>query len=129
MNIYSIIIYEKWVVKFMTEKNLASVCGLYCGTCEYLEKNCQGCGNVLGKPFWTEKMNVSVCPLYNCCINNKKLEHCGLCDELACELFKRFYDPSLSPEEAEKSIFSRQNELLKRKRIGTENWIKTKISK
>lgn len=37
----------------MTDKNLASVCGLYCGTCEYFEKQCQGCGNVKGKVFWT----------------------------------------------------------------------------
>jgi hypothetical protein len=108
----------------MNEKNLATACGLFCGVCEYLGNNCQGCGKVQGKPFWTEKMSVNICPLYDCCVNNKKLEHCGLCNDLACDLFKSFYDPSLSPEEAEKSVSSRQNELLKRKEIGTENWIK-----
>ena len=38
-------------------------------------------------------------------------------------------DFSLSSEEAEKSIASRQDELLKRKEIGTEDWIKLKIKK
>ena len=113
----------------MTVKNLASPCGLYCGTCEYLGKNCQGCGNIQGKPFWTEKMNINICPLYDCCVNNNTLEHCGICSNLPCKLFKSFYDPSLSPVEAEKSIASRQNELLKRKEIGTENWIKLKSKK
>ncbi|MFX1258883.1 MAG: DUF3795 domain-containing protein [Promethearchaeota archaeon] len=113
----------------MADKNVAAPCGLYCGTCEYLGKNCRGCGNVLGKPFWTEKMDINICPLYDCCVNSKKLEHCGLCDDLPCNLFKRFYDPSLNPEEAEKSVAFRQNELLKRREIGTEDWIKLKVKK
>ena len=113
----------------MVHIKLASACGLYCGTCEYIGKNCQGCGNVQGKPFWTEKMDVNICPLYDCCANNKKLDHCGLCNDLPCDLFNSFYDPSLSPEEAEKSVNSRQSELLKRKEIGTENWIKLKAKK
>jgi len=74
-------------------------------------------------------MNINICPLYDCCINNKKLENCGLCSNLPCKLFNNFYDPSLSPEEAEKSIVSRRNELLKRREIGTEDWIKLKVKK
>jgi hypothetical protein len=35
-------------------------------------------------------------------------------------------DPSLSDEEAEKAIVARQNDLTKRKRIGTEKWLKEK---
>ncbi len=111
----------------MSDKNLAPPCGLYCGACEYIGNNCLGCGNVLGKPFWTEKMSVNICPLFDCCVNSKNLEHCGLCNELPCDLFKSFYDPSLSQEEAMKSVASRQNELLKRKEIGTEDWIKLKV--
>ena len=37
-------------------------------------------------------------------------------------------DPSLSDEEAEKSLIARQNELLRRKEIGTEQWLKEKES-
>ncbi|MEW6103795.1 MAG: DUF3795 domain-containing protein [bacterium] len=98
---------------------------LYCGTCEYLEKQCQGCGNVAGKPFWTLQMKVEICPMYDCCINKKQLEHCGLCDEFPCETFK-LYDPSLGEEEGKKLVLARQNELLRRKEIGTEKWLEEK---
>ncbi|RJP66765.1 MAG: DUF3795 domain-containing protein [Candidatus Abyssobacteria bacterium SURF_17] len=110
----------------MTDKNLAAACGLYCGPCEYLGKQCRGCGNQAGKPFWTTHAKVEVCPLYDCCVNKKHLEHCGLCAELPCELFKEFHDPSLSPEEAQKSIHSREGDLIRRKEIGTEKWLKEK---
>lgn len=109
----------------MLDKNLAPVCGWYCGTCEYFGEQCQGCGNVNGKPFWTAQMKVEICPIYDCCINKKQLEHCGLCDELPCEIFK-LYDPSLTEEEGEKLILTRQNEVLRRKEIGTEKWLEGK---
>lgn len=108
----------------MPDKNLAPVCGLYCGTCEYYQKQCSGCGNVKGKPFWTTQMKVEVCPLYDCCINKQHLEHCGQCNSLPCETFSNFYDSSLSPKEAKKAVLNRQNELKKRKQIGTEGWLK-----
>lgn len=108
----------------MPDKDLAPVCGLYCGTCEYFEKQCEGCGHVKGKPFWVSHIGVDVCALYNCCVNQKHLEHCGQCGELPCKTFKNQADPSLSPEEAKESLLKRQRELLKRKEIGTEKWIK-----
>ena len=110
----------------MPDKNLAPVCGQYCGTCEYFEKQCQGCGNIKGKPFWVSHIGVDVCPLYDCCVNNKHLEHCGQCGKLPCKKFIKQADPSLSPEEAKKSLLARQQELLKRKKIGTEAWLKDK---
>ncbi len=112
--------------KSMVYKNLAPVCGLYCGSCEYYKKSCEGCRNVQGKPFWTTQMKVEICPLYGCCIIKKQLDHCGLCDELPCETFNKFRDPSLSPEEAKQAVLNRQNELLKRKEIGTEKWLEEK---
>jgi len=113
----------------MSDKKLAPICGLYCGTCEYFEKQqCQGCGNVNGKPFWTALMKVEICPMYDCCINKKQLEHCGLCNEFPCKTFTGFYDPSLSEEEAKKAVLARQNELVRRKEIGTEKWLKEKES-
>ncbi len=110
----------------MPDKKLASVCGIYCGTCEYFEKQCQGCGSVEGKPFWTTQMHVVICPLYDCCINRKQVEHCGLCDEFPCKIFTGFYDPSLSEEEAKKQVQTRQEILLRRKEIGTEKWLEEK---
>jgi hypothetical protein len=38
-------------------------------------------------------------------------------------LFLEFHDPALSPEEAEASVRERQEQLLKRKEIGTEEWV------
>jgi len=71
-------------------------------------------------------MNIESCPLYSCCVNTKQLEHCGLCSELPCETFLQLRDPSLSDEEAEKALIARQNDLIKRKEIGTEQWLKEK---
>ncbi|NQU07116.1 MAG: DUF3795 domain-containing protein [Candidatus Abyssubacteria bacterium] len=107
----------------MTDQNLAPVCGLYCGTCKYLGNQCRGCGYEKGKPFWTSAIGVEVCPLYDCCINTKRLEHCGLCDELPCETYLGLWDPALSPEEAEESLRMRQKALLRRKEIGTDKWL------
>ena len=112
----------------MGEQNLASVCGIYCGTCEYLRKQCDGCGNEEGKPFWTQLMKIEVCPLYNCCIDEKHLEHCGLCEELPCMKFRDLSDPSLSPEEAEESVLFRQKDLIRRREIGTEEWLREKAN-
>lgn len=111
----------------MKDKNLAPVCGLYCGTCEYFEKQCNGCGQVKGKPFWVSHAGLEVCVLYDCCVNQKHLEHCGQCEKLPCKDFESQADPSLSPEEAKKSLVKRQQELLKRKEIGTEAWLKSKL--
>lgn len=111
----------------MADANLAPVCGLYCGTCEYLGNQCQGCGHQQGKPFWTKDTGIEVCQLYDCCINIRHLEHCAMCDDLPCEMFLSLRDPSLSDEEAEKSLAERKKDLKKRNLIGTEQWLKEKL--
>ena len=110
----------------MPDKNLAPVCGIYCGACEYLDIQCRGCGFVEGEPFWTTQIQVEICPLYDCCFNKKQLEHCGLCAEFPCETFTSLRDPSLSEEEANKSLLQRQSDLMRRKEIGTEKWLEEK---
>jgi len=82
---------------------------------------------VNGKPFWTAQIKDKICPLYNCCINQKQLEHCGLCNEFPCETFTELHDPSLGEEEARQALLARQNELVERKEIGTERWLEEKI--
>jgi hypothetical protein len=110
----------------MVDNNLAAVCGLFCGACGHLGTKCSGCGQQKGKPFWTAMMNVEACPLYSCCVSTKHLEHCGLCDELPCKTFNELRDPSLSDEEAQKALVARRNDLLHRKHVGTEKWLKEK---
>lgn len=58
-------------------------------------------------------MNIEVCPLHDCCHNQKKLEHCGVCGDLPCSKFLELRDPNMSDEEFEKSLDSRRKELKK----------------
>jgi len=107
----------------MPDKNLAPVCGLYCGTCEYLGSRCPGCVAAMGKPFWTAMMEIDVCPLHDCCASRKQLEHCGLCDEFPCKIFLELSDPAMTDKEAEESLLARKNTLRRRKEVGTEKWL------
>jgi len=110
----------------MSDINLAPVCGLYCAECQFLGKECQGCGYVEGKPFWTSELPSGICPLHDCCRNNKDLEHCGRCKEMPCNIFLELRDPNLNDEEFQASIKDRERELKKRTMVGTEDWLKEK---
>ena len=110
----------------MLDIALAPVCGLYCGSCDYFGKQCLGCGHVSGRPFWMAQTKDKVCPLHNCCSDQKQLEHCGLCDECPCPTFTGLRDPALGDEEAKQALIGRQNELAKRKEIGTGGWLEEK---
>jgi hypothetical protein len=66
-------------------------------------------------------MKVESCPICNCCVNKKHLEHCGSCDELPCATFLALCDSTLSDEEAEKALVTRQNDLPRRKQIEKNN--------
>jgi hypothetical protein len=107
----------------MTDEKLAPPCGLLCVSCPFFEKNCAGCGHVEGKPFWTKEYHIPVCPIYDCSVNQKKLEHCGMCDELPCEIFLELKDPNVSEEEFQRSLKERQANLLERKDKGTLKWL------
>ena len=72
----------------MNDINYVPVCGIYCGNCGYLNKDCRGCGYEEGKTFWTNMMPSKICPLYDCCRNTRNLEHCGLCDDFPCKNLK-----------------------------------------
>jgi hypothetical protein len=107
----------------MSDANYATVCGLYCGACEYLGKNCRGCGYVEGKTFWAAQLPTAICPFYDCCRNQKKLEHCGVCLDFPCRLFTEMRDPSWTDEQFEKSLKERLASLRKRAEIGTAAWL------
>ena len=108
----------------MGDINHAPVCGLYCGSCSYLDNPCPGCGYVEGKPFWTSQIPTGVCPIYACCRNEKKLEHCGLCDEFPCQTFLDLRDPSMSDEQFQQSLDTRRNNLQRRAQAGTDQWLR-----
>jgi len=104
-------------------ENLAAPCGIYCGECKDLGGMCKGCISHKGKPYWIAKANMVICNLYDCCVNKKQVEHCGLCIEFPCQQFKKTHDPALSPQEVEKELNARCHDLLRRKEIGTTKWV------
>jgi hypothetical protein len=74
------------------DDNLLAPYGLYCGTCEFLNReekpNCSGCDNQEEHPFCGE------CKLY-ACTKGRKTEHYGLCEDFPCELSVNQFDPAL----------------------------------
>ncbi|HOZ30727.1 MAG TPA: DUF3795 domain-containing protein [Bacteroidales bacterium] len=85
-----------------------SACGLICDNCQFFNKECTGCHQTKGKPFWTAfQENVSVCPLYDCSVNKKNLKDCGGCNELPCKLFYNLKDPNTTEEQHLESIKTR----------------------
>lgn len=61
-----------------------------------------------GKPFWARLMNIEVCPLSDCCRNQKQLEHCGLGKDLPCKMFLELRNSNMDDDEFEKSLDFRQ---------------------
>jgi hypothetical protein len=108
----------------MNDKKYAAACGIYCGNCDFSGEQCKGCGHSDGRPFWTAQVPSGVCPIHDCCSNQKKIEHCGLCEELPCRTFLELRDPDMSDEEFEKSLKARQESLKRRKDIGTGEWLR-----
>jgi hypothetical protein len=54
----------------MAPKNIKTVCGIDCTTCEHHTKECPGCPSIKGKPFWTAFVQVETCPVYDCCVTD-----------------------------------------------------------
>jgi hypothetical protein len=70
-------------------------------------QSCTGCVAAEGKIFWTQFMNLDTCPIYDCCRNEKKLTHCGVCAELPCQIYFATKDPTMTEEAHLKSIEDR----------------------
>lgn len=92
---------------------MIEVCGIDCKDCSaFVDKSCAGCRSIQGKVSWASYLNLETCPIYNCCVNEKKLEHCGQCDQLPCNIHYDTRDPSYSIEEHKKDV-ERRAQLLK----------------
>jgi hypothetical protein len=107
----------------MAEMHLAAVCGIYCGGCNYLDEMCKGCSAEKGKVFWTrsEEIPWDTCPIWKCCAEQKRLEHCGLCPDFPCGTYLELQDPS----DPEADLHKQQSiESLKhRTEVGTKKWL------
>lgn len=96
-------------------KKIETVCGYSCSDCDHLGKKCRGCGKTHGKPFWTAFAGVDCCPIYDCCVNERKLLHCGKCPDLICERFTRFKNPETSEEQQSAHLMAMERELRARR--------------
>jgi predicted PP-loop superfamily ATPase len=97
------------------KKKIVTVCGYSCSDCDHLGRECKGCEKTKGKPFWTAFVDADVCPVYDCCVNGRKLPHCGKCAEMICERFTRFKDPGMSEEQLRETLAAIERELRARK--------------
>lgn len=75
-----------------------SCCGVVCSDCPSFPEDCKGCPEIKGQVYWLQYTGEPVCVIYNCCVNQKKLPHCGECAQLPCTHYDRC-DPTKSPEE------------------------------
>lgn len=99
----------------MVKKKIVTVCGYSCSDCNHYRNECPGCTQTKGTPFWTQFAGADVCPVYDCCVNDRNLPHCGKCPDLVCERFTRFKDPDMSDEKAAECLAAMERELRARK--------------
>jgi hypothetical protein len=92
------------------KRRLASVCGHYCGSCDaYQDCACCGCGYQLGQTRRGE------CAVFQCCVGERGLEHCGLCLDFPCQVFVSQAPPL--------EVARRYRTLRHRAEIGTAAWL------
>jgi hypothetical protein len=92
------------------DRRVAAVCGRYCGVCDaYQHGSCCGCGYQLGRTRRGE------CAVFECCIAERGLEHCGLCLDFPCQVFIS-QAPPLDVARLYKAA-------LRRAEIGTVAWL------
>jgi hypothetical protein len=89
---------------------LAAVCGRYCGACAaYQADGCCGCAYQLGSTRRGE------CSVFQCCISERGLEHCGLCPDFPCQVFVKQARPL--------DVARLYKALRRRTEIGTAAWL------
>lgn len=83
---------------------MLSPCGVKCDECKEYNRTCQGCRAIAGEVFWAQYVNQTICPIYDCCINQKRHADCGKCEKLPCQIYYDTQDPSITLEEHEAGI-------------------------
>lgn len=92
------------------KRRFAGVCGEYCVSCApVVEGICRGCAYELARTPRGE------CVIFQCAVVERGLEHCGLCPDFPCELFRSSADS--------KRVQLRIHALQRRREIGTERWL------
>lgn len=103
----------------ISQKTWAAPCGLYCGACidNLAHKSCHGCGCECGKCAAVE--HHKTCNIYQCCVEQKKLNDCSKCPDFPCtQLIQFCYNPVWQHH------LPIIENLRRRKAIGTEEWLR-----
>ncbi|WP_424358195.1 DUF3795 domain-containing protein [Methanocella sp. MCL-LM] len=95
----------------------STVCGAFCSDCNFYGKECKGCAEGNGEPFWAAHNGFKACPIHDCCTGKEHLAHCGQCRQLPCQLFRDIRDPSMSDEQFEAGLKAREAELRHRQGV------------
>ena len=84
-----------------------SPCGCNCEKMDCKDScggNCHACG---GKPFYLKDFGAEVCPIFDCSVNKNGYYTCAECENLPCQLYYNWKDPSNTDEEHIQSIKDR----------------------
>ena len=93
---------------------LAAPCGLYCGEClGFQRRTCKGCRSGKGECLKYR----GICKIFECCLNEKKLDFCYQCNQFPCKKFKDFFETKEWYEEV-------TNNLKRIEKIGLDKWLK-----
>jgi hypothetical protein len=114
MHAISLFCYQE-IFERMAGKKIENPCGYSCSDCHHRGNECAGCKPTEGKPFWIGYAGVECCPVYDCCMNERSLPHCGRCPDLMCEKFTRFRDPEMNEAEALETLAGMERVLRNRK--------------
>ncbi|MFA0816143.1 MAG: DUF3795 domain-containing protein [Anaerofustis sp.] len=90
---------------------IISVCGTLCEECPQYPEECRGCPEIGGKVYWAGYVGAQICPIYECCVSEKQLAHCGRCEVFPCAKYFDLKDPEMTDDEHEESVIERLNRL------------------
>ncbi|MEM1557592.1 MAG: DUF3795 domain-containing protein [Thermoproteota archaeon] len=94
-------------------------CGAYCEACKNYGRECAGCVETNGKPFFLKEIGLDVCPVW-WCVEKRGVGHCGNCEDFPSGDFLNWYDPARGIV----TSLRRAGLLALRKRIGDNAWVK-----
>ena len=104
-----------------------SYCGLYCGACpSYLKGTCLGCRSDDKSQPRKSKWG---CKIRKCCIGEKNVEYCGLCNDFPCTIINKKLIHSHLNDQKFNYRHEIPNNIKAINEIGIEEWCKEQNKK
>ena len=89
---------------------IISCCGVIYSECEYYPIDCKSCPIIKGQVFWFEYTGEKICGIYDCCVNTKKIKHCGKCEKVPCNKYNGS-DPTKTLKENNEDLINQLAQL------------------